>query len=197
MTQEALIEWFAQSERLNIARTHYHLRGDRFCDFARRIGVDRSSAFQLVKLHQHRATIMSRCLDQQGRATARGESYSFPGWETALGWFGQRGHRHPPLVIWQRGSDEWEAPHALFTFLDRLFHFDHDVCASPQTAKCSAMVVQLQGRLRFIHQGRIVAPGSMSEAPFPSILAIWPREAGVRLMPHCTPVSAVLLQLPE
>ena len=52
LTQEALIEWFAQSERLNIARTHYHLRGDRFRDFARRIGVDRSSAFQLVKLHR-------------------------------------------------------------------------------------------------------------------------------------------------
>ena len=41
-TQEALIEWFAQSERLNIARTHYQLRGDRFRDF---VGIDRSSAF--------------------------------------------------------------------------------------------------------------------------------------------------------
>jgi hypothetical protein len=61
----------------------------------------------------------------------------------------------------------------------------------------SAMVVQLQGRLRFVHQGRIVTPGSMSEAPFPSILAIWPREAGDVLLHHCTPVSAVLLQLPE
>ena len=61
----------------------------------------------------------------------------------------------------------------------------------------SAMVVQLQGRLCFVHQGRIVTPGNMSEAPFPSILAIWPREAGARLMPHCTPMSAVLLQVPE
>src|SRR4029077_2847930 len=53
-TKEALLEWFAQSERLNIARTHYGLRGGRFTDFARRIGVDRSSAFELVKLHTHR-----------------------------------------------------------------------------------------------------------------------------------------------
>ena len=262
-TQEALIEWFAQSERLNIARTHYGLRGDRFRDFARRIGIDRSSAFQLVKLHQHRAAIMSRCLDQQEQATVRGEPYAFPGWETALGWFEGAGHRHPPIVIWRHGSDEWETPAALFDFLDGFFHFDIDVCASAPNAKCrqfwtkdidgltqtwepgkvywanapysqagrwakkaaaaakdgaivvglfanrsstawyrdhvvpSAMVVQLQRRLRFVHQGRVITPGSMSEAPFPSILAIWPREAGARLLPHCTPISAVLLQVPE
>ena len=68
-TQEALIEWFAQSERLNIARKNYGLRGDRFRDFARRIGVDRSSAFELVKLHAHRAAIMSRCLDEQSSSS--------------------------------------------------------------------------------------------------------------------------------
>jgi hypothetical protein len=86
-TREALVEWFAQSERLNIARTHYGLRGDRFRDFARRMGVDRSSAFELVKLYRHRAAIMSRCLDEQEQAAARGAPYAFPGWETALGWF--------------------------------------------------------------------------------------------------------------
>jgi hypothetical protein len=51
---EALHEWFAQSDRLNIARSHYQLRGDRFVDFARRIGLDRSSAFQLIKLWKHK-----------------------------------------------------------------------------------------------------------------------------------------------
>jgi hypothetical protein len=48
-----LLEWFAQSERLNIARIHHHLRGPQFTDFAERIGVDQSSAFQLVKLWQN------------------------------------------------------------------------------------------------------------------------------------------------
>ena len=38
LTREALLEWFAQSERLNIARIHHHLRGPRFIDFAERIG---------------------------------------------------------------------------------------------------------------------------------------------------------------
>ena len=100
-TKEALIEWFAQSERLNIARTHYHLRGDRFHDFARRIGVDRSSAFELVQLHRHRAAIMSRCLDLQEQAAARGEPYSYPGWQTALEWFEGTGRHRPLRVVWQ------------------------------------------------------------------------------------------------
>ena len=37
-TREALDYWFRQSERLNIAHTHYRLRGTRFTDFSRRIG---------------------------------------------------------------------------------------------------------------------------------------------------------------
>jgi DNA modification methylase len=83
-TKEALLEWFDQSERLNIARIHYKLRGTRFTDFARRIGVDRSSAFELVKLHKHRAAILSGCRDERDKAISRGECYFYPGWRTAL-----------------------------------------------------------------------------------------------------------------
>ena len=136
-TQEALIEWLCpvRTAATSPARI-ISCAGDRFRDFARRIGIDRSSAFQLVKLHRHRAAIMSRCLDEQERATARGEPYTFPGWETALGWFEQRGHHHTPKVTWQHGSDEWETPRALFAFLDWFFRFDVDVCASSENAKC-------------------------------------------------------------
>ena len=42
-TQEALVEWFAQSDRLNIARVHYRLRGARFRDFAR-LGIRKLSS---------------------------------------------------------------------------------------------------------------------------------------------------------
>ena len=84
-TREALDYWFRQSERLNIARTHYRLRGTRFTDFARRIGVDRASAFQLVKLHKHRAAILAECRERtKTEAIARGETYFYPGWRTAL-----------------------------------------------------------------------------------------------------------------
>jgi phage N-6-adenine-methyltransferase len=263
-TREALCYWFRQSERLNIARKHYGLRGGRFRDFAKRIGVDRSSAFGLVKLLRHRAPIMSRCLDESEKASAREEPYFYPGWQTALGWFeGNASHGRPPMIISRWNSDEWQTPNALLDFLRRFFHFDVDVCATAQTAKCrrffsreqdglkqewkagevhwmnapysqaarwarkadqeakcgaiviglfanrtstkwyrdhvvpSALIVQLHGRLCFVHQGRTVQPGTMKEAPFPSILAIWPREAGKRLMLLCKPITAVMLEIPE
>ena len=83
-TRESLDYWFRQSERLDIARSHYGLRGTRFTDFARRIGVDRSSAFELVKLHKHRATILSDCFGEQETAVGRGETYFYPGWRTLV-----------------------------------------------------------------------------------------------------------------
>jgi hypothetical protein len=64
LTIAALVEWFAQSERLNIARILHHLRGPRFIDFADRIGVDQSSAYQLVKLWPYRKRILARCEDE-------------------------------------------------------------------------------------------------------------------------------------
>ena len=90
-TKEALLEWFAQSERLNIARTHYTLRGERFIDFAERMGVDRASAYQLVKLLRHREAILGRCADE-GR---------YYGWETCLYWF-----EKSPRLRWPRGQDQ-------------------------------------------------------------------------------------------
>ena len=70
-TKEALEYWFRQSERLTIARTHHGLRGDRFKDFARRIGVDRSSSFELVKLWKHRPKVMARCQSEADDADKR------------------------------------------------------------------------------------------------------------------------------
>jgi hypothetical protein len=51
-TQQALHAWFPQSERLNIARWEFKLRGPRFVDFARHIGIsDQTSAYQLERSH--------------------------------------------------------------------------------------------------------------------------------------------------
>jgi hypothetical protein len=85
-TQQALRAWFRQSERLNTARREYRLRGPRFVDFARRIGVtDQSSAYHLVHLRRYRVQIISRCENDATAATKRGQIYRYPGWETALG----------------------------------------------------------------------------------------------------------------
>jgi hypothetical protein len=74
-TRQSLDYWFRQSERLNIACAHYELRGTRFTDFARRIGVDRASAFQLIKLYKHRSAILSDCREEEDETTNRGECY--------------------------------------------------------------------------------------------------------------------------
>jgi hypothetical protein len=75
-TQAALRAWFRQSERLNIARREYKLRGPRFTDFARRIGItDQTSAYQLVHLDRYRAKIISRCVDDAADAVKRGQIY--------------------------------------------------------------------------------------------------------------------------
>jgi phage N-6-adenine-methyltransferase len=136
-TKEALVEWFAQSERLNIARTHYELRGDRFADFASRIGVDRASAYQLVKLWKHRTAILTRCLDE-GR---------YYGWETCLYWF-ERAPRH----LWRKdrggecNNDEYATPPSVF----KRFGSDCslDVCATTGKAMCAAYFSKPQDGLK-------------------------------------------------
>jgi phage N-6-adenine-methyltransferase len=125
-TKEALLEWFAQSERLNIARTHYTLRGERFIDFAERMGVDRASAYQLVKLLRHREAILGRCADE-GR---------YYGWETCLYWF-----EKSPRRLWPRerdeanGSDEYSTPPGVFRKFGA--NCTLDVCATPGKAMCA------------------------------------------------------------
>jgi hypothetical protein len=128
-TQEALRAWFRQSERLNIARREYRLRGPRFTDFARRIGVtDQSSAYQLVKLLHYREKIISKCVDDAEAAAKRGEVYRYPGWETALGWF----YRSKNLRSVRAPSGRyWLTPTAVYRKLDAEFHFDFDPCPYP------------------------------------------------------------------
>jgi phage N-6-adenine-methyltransferase len=147
---EALAYWFRQAERLCIARTNYKLRGDRFVDFAVRIGVDRSSAYRLVKLHQHRPAIERRVMDEREMVTARREPYHYPGWETALAWVEPTGTGPP--VVWARETDDWRSPPKLFNFLNGLFRFDVDVCASADSAKCAKFYTEADDGLKQVWQ---------------------------------------------
>jgi hypothetical protein len=135
-TKVALAEWFAQSERLNIARTHYKLRGERFADFANRIGVDRASAYQLVKLWRHRTAILARCRDE-----AR-----YYGWETCLYWF-----ERDPRRSWHRSphgshTDEYGTPPSVFKRFGS--NCTLDVCATPTTAVCPNHFTKAQDGLK-------------------------------------------------
>jgi hypothetical protein len=135
-TQEALRVWFRQSERLNIARREYKLRGPRFVDFARRIGIsDQTTAYQLVHLHRYRAKIISKCVEDAAVAAKRGQIYRYPGWETALGWV------HKPKRI-QRSGRYWLTPADLFRKLDAEFHFDYDPCPYPLPRDHNALTME-------------------------------------------------------
>src|SRR3984957_4113770 len=124
-TQDALRAWFRQSERLNIARREYRLRGPRFIDFARRIGIsDQTSAYHLVHLHRYRPQIVQKCIDDAVPAAKRGQPSRYPGWETALGWF------HKPKRI-NRSGRYWLTPPALYRRLDDEFKFEFDACPYP------------------------------------------------------------------
>ena len=131
------MEWFAQSRRLNIARTHYGLRGERFADFASRIGVDRASAYQLVRLWKHRTAILTRCLDE-GR---------YYGWETCLYWF-----EKPPRRQWHRerdnkfNNDEYATPPSVFRRFGAACTLD--VCATAGKAMYSSYFTKAQDGLK-------------------------------------------------
>ena len=124
-TQQALHAWFRQSERLNIARWEYKLRGPRFVDFARRIGItDQTSAYQLAHLCQYRAKIIKMCADAAADAAKHGQIYRYPGWETALDWFHKTGRI-------RRSGRYWLTPPDLYRKLNAEFQFDCDPCPYP------------------------------------------------------------------
>jgi phage N-6-adenine-methyltransferase len=56
----------------------------------------------------------------------------------------------------------------------------------------SAAVIQLTGRVPFRNADD---EALQSDAPFHSIIVIWPREAARRIMKHCTPFTAALLKI--
>jgi hypothetical protein len=158
-SEEALELWFRQSERLNIARTHYELRGDEFKDFAASIGVDRSTGFALVKLLKHRAAIMSRCRDEADKAAKRGDVYHFPGWWTALSWFEKKRWRTLRSADDGKKNNYWLTPPELRQSLNAEFHFDFDPCPYPLPSGWDALAMPW-GRSNYVN-----APFSRHDGP--------------------------------
>jgi site-specific DNA-methyltransferase (adenine-specific) len=50
----------------------------------------------------------------------------------------------PHPSIFKNATAEWSTPPALFKSLDRIFHFELDVCATPENAKCSLFFTKEQ-----------------------------------------------------
>ena len=56
-----LIEWLDQAERLWIAAEIHGLKNKHFVVFAAQIGIDRTSAYELLKLHPNRKKVLAQC----------------------------------------------------------------------------------------------------------------------------------------
>lgn len=98
-----LTEWLNQAERLWIAAEHHGLKGKHFSVFAMQIGIDRTSAHELLKLHPHRKEVLARCQQKN----------DWPGWGVCAGWYKPDGQAEPseapttrnkwlPTPTWQR-----------------------------------------------------------------------------------------------
>ena len=64
-TKATLIEWLDQARRLWMATGLHGLAGARFVGFAQQIGINRSRAYELLKLHQYRDAVMTRCVEEE------------------------------------------------------------------------------------------------------------------------------------
>lgn len=51
-------------------------------------------------------------------------------------------------ILYSRKSDEWETPQDLFDKLNEIYHFDMDVCATEQNAKCDRFFDKAQDGLK-------------------------------------------------
>jgi phage N-6-adenine-methyltransferase len=155
--QERLTEWLDQAERLWIASKIHGLIGKRFTVFAAQIGIDRSSAFEVVKLHPHRTAVLDRCKRED----------HWPGWKVTLDWFNaaadeelpeeisnyeptsrNRGVLTPTWQRWKTAFDEYGTPQELFDYYDRRYKFTCDVASSKSLAKCKNYYTRKQDGLK-------------------------------------------------
>ena len=64
------------------------------------------------------------------------------------------GVRMVSKILYSRKSDEWETPQDLFDKLNETYHFDLDVCATEQNAKCDRFFDAAQDGLKKSWGGR-------------------------------------------
>jgi len=84
----SLTGWFRQSKRLWIAAEEHHLKGVAFVKFAADIRVDRSTAYELVKLYPHCAKLVAKFEKEEA---AHGSTYEWPSLPDVLLMIGHAG----------------------------------------------------------------------------------------------------------
>jgi phage N-6-adenine-methyltransferase len=189
-SERALQAWFRQSLRLHIAHTEHGLRNERFIDFARKLGVDKSSAYLLRHLHRHEAQITERCLDEAESAAQRAQPFYYPGWLTALGWFHKFGRNakfggHTLNGRWNN-DDKATPPHIAKRYAA---HCTLDVAASDENHVCPKWFTKKQNGLKQEWLGTVWMNPPYSNLPPWCIKAVEHAESGgtvIALLPAWT-----------
>jgi phage N-6-adenine-methyltransferase len=153
-----LIEWLDQAERLWVAAEIHDLKGKHFTVFAHQIGIDRSSAYELLKLHPHRAEVLKTC---------RNDNH-WPGWEVCANWFKHddetgtelerpttrnKGILTPTWTRFKVSDDEYGTPQELFDHYNRMYKFTCDVASTAKLAKCRRFFSPEQDGLKQVWRG--------------------------------------------
>lgn len=83
-------------------------------------------------------------------------------------------------VMFSSKTDLWETPQNLFDKYDTIYHFETDVCALPENAKCKRFFPPRNGRIKARMDGRLKFGGCDNSAPFPSMIVTFKADAKER-----------------
>jgi hypothetical protein len=153
---DALMVMLNHAGRLWSARVDHELGGDSYVDFAKRIGIDRSTAFELVKLHPYREGVIARIKVEAAAATARGLVYIAPSWKKALANFEPKAgkkmeHKAPKSVTDVVVETKTSAD-------DELLKIKEELATARQTARSERVAKEeLAERLAAVEQERDAA----------------------------------------
>ena len=73
-------------------------------------------------------------------------------------------------LMFSSKTDLWETPQELFDKYDAIYHFETDVCALPENAKCKRFFTPEMDGLKF--------GGCDNSAPFPSMIVVFEADKG-------------------
>ena len=79
---------------------------------------------------------------------------------------------HMTSGLFSSRTDEWETPKDLFQKLDDEFHFDLDVCATPENAKCKRFFTKEQDGLKQEWKGTC-----WMNPPYGRQISLWVKKA--------------------
>lgn len=67
-------------------------------------------------------------------------------------------------VMFSSASDDWETPQYLFDELNEVYHFETDVCATPENAKCARFFTKEQDGLKQVWGGAVLDESAIRQA---------------------------------